>query len=272
VSSRCCAGRNGDGRLEVFARGADGALWHVWHERPDGNSWSGWARVGDRLLDGPEAIANQDGRLEVAGVLDTGRLRHWFQPLWFNGDLGTGGLIGTPGVGRSADGRLVVFARHLDGLVFHAWQTSPGAGWAELEDFGGLLNADVAVANNADGRLEIFARGLDNRLYHRWLTGSGGWSDWAPLGSQLVAAERPAVELNAARGLEVFARTPEGNIVHTWQMPSPPYWSAWESLGGPVSSAPTVVTNADGRLEVFARGADATLVHRWQTSDGWNRG
>jgi len=33
--------RNQDGRLELFARGADKALWHIWQVAPNGG-WSGW--------------------------------------------------------------------------------------------------------------------------------------------------------------------------------------------------------------------------------------
>lgn len=33
---------NSDGRLEIFARGSDGACWHNWQTSP-GGAWSGWA-------------------------------------------------------------------------------------------------------------------------------------------------------------------------------------------------------------------------------------
>jgi hypothetical protein len=32
-------GRNVDGRLELFARGTDGAIWHTWQKAPN----DGWA-------------------------------------------------------------------------------------------------------------------------------------------------------------------------------------------------------------------------------------
>ena len=40
--------RNLDGRLEVFARGTDDALWHIWQFAPN-NGWSAWASPG-RIL------------------------------------------------------------------------------------------------------------------------------------------------------------------------------------------------------------------------------
>ncbi len=38
-------GKNADGRLEVFVRGSDKALYHKWQTAPN-NGWSGWASMG----------------------------------------------------------------------------------------------------------------------------------------------------------------------------------------------------------------------------------
>ena len=38
-----------DGRLEVFARGTDNALWHIWQTAPS-NGWSSWASLGGVLF------------------------------------------------------------------------------------------------------------------------------------------------------------------------------------------------------------------------------
>jgi hypothetical protein len=42
---RLTVGSNADGRLEVFARGADGAVWNNWQTAPN-NGWSGWNSLG----------------------------------------------------------------------------------------------------------------------------------------------------------------------------------------------------------------------------------
>lgn len=39
ITSNIAVGRNADGRLEVFARGTDNAVWHRWQVRPN-NGWS----------------------------------------------------------------------------------------------------------------------------------------------------------------------------------------------------------------------------------------
>jgi hypothetical protein len=38
-------GQNADGRLEVFACGGNGGLWHIWQTTP-GGGWSSWASLG----------------------------------------------------------------------------------------------------------------------------------------------------------------------------------------------------------------------------------
>jgi hypothetical protein len=42
---------NSDGRLEVFALGLDGALWHIWQDAAHAGPWSGWASLGGYLMD-----------------------------------------------------------------------------------------------------------------------------------------------------------------------------------------------------------------------------
>jgi len=48
ITSDPVVGRNQDGRLEVFARGTDDALWHNWQTVPN-NGWSGWGSLGGIL-------------------------------------------------------------------------------------------------------------------------------------------------------------------------------------------------------------------------------
>ena len=66
VTSQISLGANADGRLEVFARGSDGALWSNWQWQP-GGSWSGWSSFGGTFPGDPQpfAVANDaDGRME----------------------------------------------------------------------------------------------------------------------------------------------------------------------------------------------------------------
>ncbi|MEK9495066.1 hypothetical protein V2H77_01025, partial [Photorhabdus sp. P32] len=64
VTNKPAVSRNLDGRLEVFVRGADNALWHIWQTAPN-SDWSNWQSLGNTITSNPAVYANADGRLEV---------------------------------------------------------------------------------------------------------------------------------------------------------------------------------------------------------------
>jgi len=52
------------GRLVVFARGTDNAIWHRWQTSRNGE-WSDWVSLGGELTSDPDAALNADGGLVV---------------------------------------------------------------------------------------------------------------------------------------------------------------------------------------------------------------
>src|SRR5262249_54562662 len=54
---------NQDGRLEVFARGTDKGLWHIWQSAPN-NGWSSWDSLGG-VIDMLSVGNNWDGSLQT---------------------------------------------------------------------------------------------------------------------------------------------------------------------------------------------------------------
>jgi uncharacterized protein YkwD/acylphosphatase len=118
-----------DGRIEIFIRGSDDHVWHLWQTTPNGD-WSDWEDLSAyRPLPG--------GLLTVAG---------------------------NPAAGSAADGRIEIFVRGSDDHVWHLWQTTPNGDWSDWEDlsvYRALRSAkilgDPAVHRAADARLEIFA-------------------------------------------------------------------------------------------------------------------
>ena len=259
----------GLGRLEIFARGSDAALWHIWQTAPN-NGWSGWASLGG-WIDSPVVVNNADGRLEVFVIGSDHALWHNWQTEPNNGWSGwasLGGWIDQLTVANNADGRIEVFARGSDHALWHIWQTAPNNGWSGWASLGGVVDKPVLV-NNEDGRLEIFVIGSDHALWHMWQTApSNGWSGWASLGGWI---DQLSVGRNADGRIEVFARGSDHALWHMWQTAPNNGWSGWASLGGAIDR-PVVGNNADGRLEVFVMGTDHALWHMWQTapSNGWS--
>jgi subtilisin family serine protease len=97
--------KHASGRLEVFVRGGNKALYHKWQVAPN-NGWSGWASMGgwiDRLAVGQ----NADGRLEVFVRGSNKALWHKWQVAPNNGWSGwasMGGWIDLLVVGQNIRG------------------------------------------------------------------------------------------------------------------------------------------------------------------------
>ncbi len=262
-------GQNQDGRMEVFARGGDGAVWHNWQTAPNGN-WSGWASLGG-WIDMLTVGQNQDGRMEVFARGGDGAVWHNWQTApngnW-SGWASLGGWIDILTVGKNQDGRMEIFARGGDGAVWHNWQTAPNGNWSGWASLGGWIDR-LVVGQNADGRLELFARGSDAAIWHNWQTEpNGNWSGWASLGGWI---DMLAVSQNADGRMELFARGSDAAVWHLWQTEPNGNWSDWASLGGWIDML-TVEQNLDGRMEIFVRGSDSAVWHMWQTapSNGWS--
>jgi uncharacterized delta-60 repeat protein len=268
-------GRNQDGRLELFVRGFDNALYHKSQLAPNSSAWGSWDTLGggmDRI-----AVANNaDGRLEVFVRGNDGALWHRSQVAPNSGNWSgwssLGGGFDQLCVGANADGRIQVFVRGLDKVLYYRIQSAPNsASWSNWASLGGGVNT-VTVASNSDGRLEIIARGLDNALYHKWqlAPNSNSWSGWAELGG---GTDLFAVGRNADGRLEVFARGTDQALYHRHQLSAgSSSWSAWASLGMGIDDL-AVASNAEGGLEVFVRGKDGVPYHIWQTApnaDNWS--
>lgn len=94
-------------------------------------------------------------------------------------------------------------------------------------------------------------------------------------GSSAAAAEsidtttRVAVSSWGTDRMDMFARGTDGTLRHSLYNGR---WSAWESLGGAISSAPAGVSWGPGRIDVFAQDAqDGSLLHRAFNQGRWEQ-
>jgi len=297
---------NDDGRLEVFATGADNAIWHIWQLATNG-SWSNWNALGKPTNEGirpPFSVhVNDDGRLEAFAIGSDEALWHIWQLApngsWSNWNSlnkpsGTGNIT-TPLASQNQDGRLEAFAIGSDGALWHIWQTTPGGTWGNWFSSGGPARSNpnrtyAFVRKNADGRLEVFlmietadepfGTNVNTTLWHIWqVAPNGSWSGWASLGSPTPTSvvSAPTVRKNQDGHLEAFVISSDGALWHIWQTTPGGAWGHWASLGTPSNSVhaigdPFVAENDDGRLEAFAVGSDNALCHTWQVIPGGSWG
>lgn len=249
-----------DGRLDVFAIGGGGSLWHKHQVAVDGG-WPDFAPLGhppDTALASsynsrPSVAATADGRLYVFAVAGDGAL-------W----------------------RISQAVRHAGfGTEWSAWTTMGAPPGRHFGDPGPNPGADtVAAAAAADGRLEVFAVADDGALWHIWQTAPNGpWSNWyshgtGPHGS-LDIVHPPAVTAAPDGRLELFVAGEFGHLMHKWQLAPNDGWSDWYSHGHPVGdgvSAPAIATAGDGRLELFTTTVEGALACMSQVApnDGWS--
>ena len=273
LTSEIAVEGNADGRLEVFVRGTDNALWHKWQVAPNG-TWSNWNSQGGVLTSNIAAAKNADGRLEVfVRGTDAALWHKWQAPGggWSNWASQSGVLMSDVTVARNADGRLEVFVRGTDNALWHKWQVAPNGGWSDWASQGGILMGNIAAGRNADGRLEVFVRGTDNALWHKWQVAPGGaWSVWASEGGVLTS--EITIGHNADDRMEAFVRGTDNGLWHKWQVAPNGGWSDWASEGGVLTSDIGIGRSPGGRLEVFVRGTDNALWHKWQVAPngGWS--
>ncbi len=238
------------GRLDVFVRGNNNALWHKWFS----GGWSGWESLGGGLTSDPAAVSWSSGRIDVFVRGNNNALWHkWYSGGWSGWESLGGGLSSSPAVCSWASGRLDVFVRGNDNALWHKWYSG---GWSGWESLGGSLSSAPAAVSWSSGRIDVFVRGNDNALWHKWY--SGGWSGWESLGGGLSSG--PGVSSWAAGRLDVFVRGNDNALWHKWYSGG---WSGWESLGGGLTSDPDAVSWGNGRIDVFARGNNNALWHKW---------
>ncbi|MDB4977145.1 MAG: putative rane protein [Myxococcaceae bacterium] len=279
--SRLAAAAHNDGRLEIFAIDASGAVSLRWQNA----ATSGWYGAGFTTLGGSElknlvALTTDADRIELFALGGDGAIYHRYQtnsagdwsPTWAS--LGGSGLKDLTAV-KNSDGRLELFVVGGDGVAYERWQTSPGGGW-NPEGFvtrrgAGLTRVYAGVQR--DRRLLLV--GLDRTGAVSMVTQSavgGSWpSTWSSLGG--TGFRELALAADADGRIEVFGLRPDGSVVSRFQTAALS-WNAegWQSLGGSAIAHIAAAQQADGALYLLAVGGDSRVYARKQTvpNGGWN--
>ena len=73
----------GPGRLDVFSRGEDDALWHMSRTAGAASEWSAWESLGGIVTAGPAATSWGPGRIDTFVRGTDGAFWHrWFEGGW----------------------------------------------------------------------------------------------------------------------------------------------------------------------------------------------
>jgi GH25 family lysozyme M1 (1,4-beta-N-acetylmuramidase) len=163
-----------------------------------------------------------------------------------------------PGISGTVD--LDYFQGSPSGLAAFAASIMPV--WSSV---GGAMTSGPAAASWAWNRVDVFARGQDGGLDH-WVWDGPGWASPESLGGGIASGTGPAAVAWGPNRLDVFVEGMDSELWHRWWSGA---WSAWQPLGGILTSSPVVASWASGRLDIFARGQDQGLWHlAWD--NGWS--
>lgn len=246
----------GPGRLDVFARGTDGAAWQVAYD----GTWRDWRSMGGQFPAEVTALAPYAGRLDLFVRGMTGDVcQAWWDGSKWNGWASHGGVI-TSNVCALApfQGRWDVFVRGTDGALWQRWAHD---GWSPWTRLGGQITG-TPTALYEGGRWYVFARGDDGAL---WLCATQPDWSWTRLDGGIIG--EPAAVSCGAGCVDVFARAAD-NTLWTRSLRDGA-WQPWALLGGHLTTDPVAVSCAPQRVDVLARGADGGLIGRRLEGGVW---
>ena len=244
----------GPNRIDTFARGSNGNLWH----QAFAGQWLGWEDIGapsGGFTGDPAAVSFAPGRIDVfVRGLDDHLWRQAWAGQWYGWEDVGGTLASSPAVSSMSPGRLDVFAKATDGQLQHRyWNGS----WSSWEKLGGQLSSDPGAVSWGPNRIDVFVRGTDNQLWHKYFDGTT-WSGWEPLGGGLGSG--PGVSSWGPNRIDVFVVGTDNQPWHLWYGGSG--WHGWEPLGGRSTADPDAVSWSWNRIDVFVRGTDNQLWRR----------
>jgi C1A family cysteine protease len=251
--------------LDVFVQGTDNVLWYKHYQSASG--WSGWQSLGGVLSASPAAVSRPNGKIDVFVRGTDGAL--WTRATtnggtsWSNWYKIGGQLLSGTGPAAYAwgDTRIGWLVTGTDSKCWHMWKDSAGThGWQSL---GGVLTASPGATSPTSGVIDVYGRGSDSALWQREYA-NNAWAGWTSLGGQLASGTGPAACSWGAGRLDVFVQGTDHVLWHKWNAGG---WSAWQSLGGVLTSSPAAAAASGGnRIDAFVRGSDNGLWQRTYTA------
>lgn len=218
----------GPNRMDIFVRGADGALYQKWW---DGSRWSDWVKLSanGQLTGDPAAVSWGHNRIDIFAKGNPDGLWHlWWDGTKWNQPENLGGIIiGAPTVSTWGVNRLDVFVRSQGDALFQKWFDGAWHDWVRLSDFNAIHSDPAAVASEP-GVINVMAKASDNRLWHRWYN-VHGWSNPETLDASLVGA--PALASQGKGLVEVFARSGANRLLRKSFIGS--QWGDWTHAPNP---------------------------------------
>jgi hypothetical protein len=226
IASQPAAVSWASGRMDVFARGTDNALWQ--RTFTDG-AWLPWKRLGGLLTSAPSVASQASGRLDVfVRNTDDGVSYKSFRSGsgWAAWKRLGGAITSSPAATSWASGRLDVVVRNVHNDLSHkSFSNGTWSSWQRIT--GATLTSQPAIASPGTGQLDVVARSADNTMQQVRFA-SGSWSSWSTIGTRTFTSGPGAGD--RGNDVQVVGRS-SGAFVYESTRPGPGFdWSAWTAV------------------------------------------
>lgn len=182
-------------------------------------------------------------------------------PSWHQDNLG-GGTTVEPAISSWGPGRLDVFERATDNVLYHrAFSATQWLGW---ESLGGNLASGPSAASWEPGRIDVVARATGtNNINHQWF--QSGWGGPDVLGTTI---DVPGISSWGTNRLDLFERAADNNLYHRCWCGAQG-WLGWEKIGEGLASGPDAVSWGPGRIDVVAEKTNHSVGHWYWNGSSW---
>jgi lysozyme len=250
-----------DGRTEVFALGADAAIWHNYWDTSVSN-WSGWQSIGGSFMTGAGAIVWGDGTNALFATDRNGNVWTSTRPamgsMTWSAWANLGGMIASrPTPVRWSDGHLQIFARGQDGQLYEASGTSP----SQWTAFGVLSSGTQLVGDpsaimgtGANAGPQVFSRDAHGIVVV--LSWNGSFGNFAPIGGPTSTAD-PFGWTRGDGAAEVFSVDGTGQLLHS-RFDATQGWTPWSSIMSGVDPCTLHTSSPDAGTAPDAQAPDAS--------------
>ncbi|MFF7631551.1 hypothetical protein ACFZB9_00150 [Kitasatospora sp. NPDC008050] len=162
----------GTGRLDLFVRGKDNAIWHLDYS----NGWSKWESLGAKIISDPAATSPDNGRIDLFGLGTNNNIWHkYWTPAagWtsWSPDLPALPAGIAPGSSPAASlwqpnsGEIEVYVRGKDGAIWNSLYSN--GSWGAWASQGGALAGNTAALSPGPNMIDLFATGTNGSLEER---------------------------------------------------------------------------------------------------------